>query len=132
MPEITGIHHIALPAADALNSGEWYERVLGFSRLLVEEEEDRVSSVALEHPSRIVLFLHQVDEGFQAWEDFAAFALEVPDHDALKQWEHRLTLHQVEHSGVRPAHLGWVLDLAAPDGFRIQLHTRPLVSSDDV
>ncbi|MFF5209090.1 VOC family protein [Streptosporangium sp. NPDC000396] len=27
MPEITGLHHIALPATDVLASGEWYERV---------------------------------------------------------------------------------------------------------
>lgn len=132
MPEISGLHHVALPTADALGGGEWYERVLGFSWLLVKEEEDRVTAAALEHPSGVVLFLHQADERFQAWHAFAAFALAVPDREALSQWERWLDLQGIDHSGVRPAHLGWALDLTAPDGFRIQLHTRPLVSSDDV
>lgn len=66
------------------------------------------------------------------WKEFAAFALEVPDHEELIQWERWLTSPQVDHTGVRPAHLGWALDATDPDGSRIQLHTRPLVSSDDL
>lgn len=50
MPKIAGLHHIAVAAKDAQRSGEWYERVFGFTRLLVEEEEDRVTDVMLEHP----------------------------------------------------------------------------------
>lgn len=40
MPDIIGLHHLSLLTADAVRSGEWYEQVLGFDRILVEEDED--------------------------------------------------------------------------------------------
>jgi catechol 2,3-dioxygenase-like lactoylglutathione lyase family enzyme len=130
-PMIVGIHHVAVPARDALRTSGWYEHVFGFTCLLVEEEEDRVTAVALEHRCGIELFLHQTGDRLRPWPEFAVFALEVPDHEELLRWECWLTSQHVEHSGVRPAHLGWALDVIDPDGFRIQLHTRPLLSSDD-
>lgn len=131
MPEITGLHHVALPATNALRSSEWYERVFGFSSVLVEEEENEVISVTLEHPSGIVLTLHQADDHVHAWEELAPLALEVSDQTQLARWDHWLTRHQITHSTMRPAHLGWALDVSGPDGFRIQLHTRPVLSGDD-
>lgn len=130
-PAIVGLHHLAVPVRDALRSSEWYEQVFGFALLLVEEEEDRVAAVSLEHPCGIELFLHQTEDQLRPWREFAAFALEFPDQPELIRWERWLTSQHVDHSGVRPAHLGWALDVTDPDGSRIQLHTRPLLTSDD-
>lgn len=131
MPEIEGLHHVALPARDAVRSSGWYESVFGFFQLLVEEEEDRISSVTLGHPSGVLLVLHQMDGVGGYPERFAGLAFKVPDRAGLDAWERWLTDHQVAHSGVRPAHLGWALDVIGPDGVRIQLHTRERLSSDD-
>jgi catechol 2,3-dioxygenase-like lactoylglutathione lyase family enzyme len=132
MPGIDGLHHVAVPAADALSSSEWYEQVLGFSRFLIKEEEGGVLTVALRHPSGVVLFVHQGEPLRPGRDAFAAFALEVPDRTGLKEWERWLTHRGADHSGVRPAHLGWTLDVMGPDGFPIQLHTREPVSADDL
>ena len=41
---------MTLPARDLDRSGDWYERVFDFERVLTDEEEDRVTMVMLEHP----------------------------------------------------------------------------------
>lgn len=130
MPEISGLHHIAVPAKDAQRSGEWYERVFGFTRLLVEEEEECVTGVVLEHPTGILLYLRETANASPAHPDLAAFALAVADRDELFKWADHLSTIDVPYSAPRPAHLGWALDVIGPDGFRIQLHTREIVSSD--
>jgi hypothetical protein len=131
MPQISGLHHIAVPRKDALLSGEWFERVFGFTRILVEEEEDRVTGVVLEHPCGILLFLHQTADAFPAYPDLATFALGVADRDELLMWADHLSALGVPCSAPRPAHLGWALDVTDPEGFRIQLHTREILSADD-
>jgi hypothetical protein len=47
------------PEVDLDLSGDWYERVFGFQRVLIEEDEDRVTMVMLEHPEGMLLCLHQ-------------------------------------------------------------------------
>ncbi len=57
MPDIVGLHHRSLPASDCVISSDWYERVPGFIRVLVEEEEDAVTAVALQHTCDVLLYL---------------------------------------------------------------------------
>jgi catechol 2,3-dioxygenase-like lactoylglutathione lyase family enzyme len=130
MPQITGLHHLALPTTDPVRSAEWYERVFGFSRILVEEEEDRVTAVVLEHLSGVLLVLHQADGPLRGWPDLAVFALTVTAGE-LGEWVRHLSALGVQHSPPREAHLGSALDVTGPDGFRIQLHTRENLSADD-
>ncbi len=133
---LVGVHHVSLPVTDAGRSSDWYERVFGFTRVLITEEEDRVSMVVLEHPARIVLHLHQVSEEHVAgWRranaGMAAVGFAVASQQDLADWESRLTELGVHHSGPRPAHLGLSLDLLDPDGLGIQLHTPDDLSGDD-
>ena len=48
MAQICGFHYVSLAASDLGRSGDWYERVFGFQRVLIEEDEDRVTVVMLE------------------------------------------------------------------------------------
>ena len=50
---------MSLPASDLDRSSDWYERVFGFRRVLIEEDEDHVTMVMLEHPEGMLLCLHQ-------------------------------------------------------------------------
>jgi catechol 2,3-dioxygenase-like lactoylglutathione lyase family enzyme len=132
--QISGYHHVSLPVADALGSSDWYERVFGFVRVLIEETEDRVTAVMLEHPSGIFLYLHYAPEGLCGWHGpatgAAVLSFRVADAD-LAVWDKHLTELGVEHSGPHQAHLGWALDVNDPDGTRIQLHTRETISAED-
>jgi len=40
---------VSLPVVDVLGSSDRYERVFGYFRVLIEETEDRVTAVMLEH-----------------------------------------------------------------------------------
>jgi len=136
MPQISGYHHVSLPAADVLRSGDWYERVFGFSRVLIEEDEDLVTAVMLGHPVGIILYLHHAPEQLEAWRASVAGApvlgFRVASYDELMSWEASLAGLGVEHSAPRPAHVGWALDVVDPDGLRVQLHTRESVSTEGI
>jgi glyoxylase I family protein len=134
MPQISGYHHVSLPAADVLRTGDWYERVFGFTRVMIEEDEYRVTALMLGHHAGIILYLHQAPAQLDAWRGPLAGApvlgFLVADHAELTSWDAHLTGFGVEHSGPRQAHVGWALDVVDPDGLRIQLHTHEAVSAD--
>ena len=135
MAEILGFHHVSLPARDVERSGDWYERVFGFECVLIEEEEDRVTAVMLEHPAGMLLALHLSPDLALAPPKrglgTAALSFRVASQDDLLRWDKRLTELGIEHSGPRRAHLGWALDVVDPSGLRVQLHTHELISADD-
>jgi glyoxylase I family protein len=134
MPDLVGLHHVSLPASDCLLSSDWYERVLGFTRLLVEEEEDTVTTVAVQHRCDVLLYLRLDRRGVEAFGPTAqhgpVLSFSVPNREDLDAWADRLTALGVEHSAPRQAHLGWAVDIAGPDGVRIQLHTLERLSGD--
>ena len=135
MPNILGFHHVSLPASDPDRSSDWYERVFGFERVLIEEEEDRVTMIMLEHPRGMRLCLHLALELDPEWygpgKGAALLSFRVASRAGLVSWDERLSELGIEHSGPRQAHLGWALDVADPSGLRIQLHTSESISADD-
>jgi glyoxylase I family protein len=134
MPDIVGLHHVSLPASDCVLSSDWYERVLGFSRVLVEEEEDAVTTVVLQHSCGVMIYLRLDRRGVRPVDSGAyyrpALSFRVPSRSDLDAWDERLTALGVEHSAPRPAHLGWAVDIEGPDSLLIQLHTRERLSAD--
>jgi catechol-2,3-dioxygenase len=132
VPAITGLHHVSLPAADVERSSDWYERVLGFVPILMEEDEDAITMIVLEHRCGVLLYLRKAPEPIPARSTTggAAVTFLVDSRDDLIAWQLRLTELAIEHSGPRDAHLGWALDMTGPDGLRIQLHTREELSAD--
>ena len=135
MAQIRGFHHVSLPASDLDRSGDWYERVFGFRRVLIEEDEDCVTMVMLEHPEGMLLCLHQSPDLGQAWRGLgsavAVLSFRVASRADLMAWDKRLTDIETQHSSRRQAHLGWALDVIDPSGLRIQLHTCETISADD-
>jgi len=135
MTQICGFHHVSLPASDLDRSSDWYERVFGFRRVLIEEDEDRVTMVMLEHPEGMLLCLHQSPDLSRAWHGpgstVAVLSFRVASRAALVAWDKRLAELGAPHSGPRQAHLGWALDVTDASGLRIQLHTYEAISADD-
>lgn len=137
MAQICGFHHVSLPARDLERNGDWYEHVFGFERVLIEEDEDRITMVMLEHPEGMVLCLHQSPNPdldltwFGLGNAVAVLGFRVASRADLVLWEKRLAELGIQHSGRRQAHLGWALDVIDPSGLRIQLHTYEAISADD-
>jgi len=135
MAQICGFHHVSLPASDLDRSGDWYERVFGFRRVLIEEDEDGVTMVMLEHPEGMLLCLHQSPGLGRTWHRLgnaiAVLSFRVASRADLVAWDKRLAELGAQHSSPRQAHLGWALDVIDPSGLRLQLHTYEAISADD-
>jgi catechol 2,3-dioxygenase-like lactoylglutathione lyase family enzyme len=134
--QISGYHHVSLPVTNVLDSSDWYERVFGFARVVIEEQENSVTAAILRHPAGIFLCLHNAPGRLPRWDGpalaAAVLSFRVPGYADLAAWEQRLTELGVEHSTLHDAHLGWAVDLLDPDGTCIQLHTAEAVSVEDV
>jgi hypothetical protein len=112
-----------VPARDPLAASDWYVRVFDFVALLVEERENEVTAVLLQHRCGARLMLRSAAEPSARLRDYPLFGLSVANHDELLRWVEHLTTLNVEHSGVHQAHLGWAVTVTGPDQVRIQLHT---------
>jgi catechol 2,3-dioxygenase-like lactoylglutathione lyase family enzyme len=123
VPWLVGVHHVTVPASDPPAASDWYVRIFDFTELLVEELENEVTAVLLEHRCGVRLLLRRADEPLTALRGYPLFGLSVANHDELLRWVERFTMFDVEHSGVHQAHLGWAVTVTGPDLVRIQLHT---------
>jgi len=102
---------------------DWYVQVFGFSALLMEESENEVAAVLLQHPCGVRLLLRRAAAPLPALRGFPLFGLTVPSYTELQHWEEHLSSSEVEHSAVHQAHPGWAVTVTGPDLVRIQLQT---------
>lgn len=119
-PPVERLHHVRLPVTDVMVSRDWYAEVFGFEPILDIEEEDRVTGVALEHPSGLMLGVHLAPERARALQGFTVFGLAVAD---LGAWLTYLDASGIEHGGIVDGHLGECIALRDPDGIVVELHT---------
>jgi len=131
VPTLTGIHHVSVPTSDPLASSDWYVRVLGFATLLIEEHENDVVAVLLQHPCGARLLLRRAAVPLAALRGHPLFALSVASYTELLHWEEHLTTVDAEHSAVHPAHPGWAVTVTGPDLLLIQLRTDDGPSGED-
>jgi glyoxylase I family protein len=131
MPELTGVHHVALTVTDVDRSVPWYERVLGFSTIGRDDPCDTgLRKVFLRGPGfgiTLTLVQHPASGGTLFDErrpglDHLTFS--VPSTDSLREWTMRLTEHGVTFSPIaeEPTAPGTaVIALRDPDGIQIVL-----------
>ena len=120
---LTGIHHVSVPATDPLAGSDWYERVLGFAAVLIEERESEVVTVLLQHPCGARLLLRRAAAPVVASREYPWFGLTIASYAELERWVQHLTALDVEHSAVHQAHPGWAVTVTGPDLVGIQLQT---------
>ena len=131
VPRLTGVHHVTVPTSDPLAGTDWYVQVFGFTALLMEESENEVVAVLLQHPCGVRLLLRRAAAPLPALRGFPLFGLTVPSYTELQHWEEHLSSSEVEHSAVHQAHPGWAVTVTGPDLVRIQLQTDDGPGGDD-
>ena len=115
VPTLTRLHHVSVPTRDPLASSDWFERVLGFATLLIEEHENDVMAMLLQHPCGARLLVRRAEAPLAALRGYPLFALGVAGYTGAVHWEEHLTTVDAEHSAVHPAHLGWAVTVTGPD-----------------
>ena len=131
VPTLTRLYHVSVPTSDPLASSDWFERVLGFVTVLIEEHENEVVAMLLQHPCGARLLLRRTEVPLAALRGYPLFALSVASYTELLLWEEHLTTLDAEHSAVHPAHLGWAMTVTGPDLILIQLRTDDGPSGED-
>jgi glyoxylase I family protein len=130
VPDIGGVHHVALTVRDVSRSTAWYQRVLGLSGLF-EGGDDNVSFVVLTDSSgQLMLGLRQYREGsgdrfdeFRTGLDHLAFA--VSDKAELQAWDARFAELGVDRSPIKDSPAGQVLTLRDPDNIQLEFVAPP-------
>ncbi len=127
-PSVVGLHHLRVPVSEVMVSRDWYVETLGFESLLDSEDEDRVTGIALEHPSGLLLGVHLAPGPARALRGFTIFSLMVTN---LGAWLDHLEHSGIDHSDLVDGHLGAYLTLPDPDGILVELHNPARLSAQD-
>lgn len=120
------MHHVSLSVADLARSSEWYERIFGLERVMVEDS-DRRRVIVYRFPGQSLTF-GLVQHGAARTSTFdpavvgldtAAFS--VPSRAALEQWAAHFDAHGVGHSGVLDTPFGGMLNFVDCDGIQLAM-----------
>ena len=126
---ISGVDHVSLTVRDVGRSEAWYERVLGFQKVMDHLHESGSVAVLQEPTSGTGLGLNQhrghAGEAFSETRtgmDHVSFR--VPSRAALDLWVERLDELGIQHAGVTDVHSPVpfaVLPFRDPDGIALEL-----------
>lgn len=128
MTGMTGFGHVSLTVSDLERSSQWYQDVLGLTRV-AEIDKGTWRKVIFEDPvSLIVLSLtHHGERGsndaateFRTGLDHLSFV--VSSHDELEAWRARLDEHDVQRTEILETTTGWVLVFRDPDNIQLELY----------
>jgi catechol 2,3-dioxygenase-like lactoylglutathione lyase family enzyme len=103
VPPLTGFHHLSLTVTDVEASVQWYGRVLGFERVMVEKHDGGYTEVLHRPGTSLFLGLHRHDrnDGARFAETTTGLdhlAFHVADRDAFDEWVAHLDRLGIEHS----------------------------------
>jgi glyoxylase I family protein len=125
VPQLGGLSHLDLTVTDVERSAEWWERVMGFSRVNSAQYPTwRICSLMDAAGFAVTVMSHDstTDEQFDETRvglDHFAFAVE--SRSALDEWVAHFDAHGVTHTGVIEAHFGDTVVFRDPDNIQLEL-----------
>jgi catechol 2,3-dioxygenase-like lactoylglutathione lyase family enzyme len=130
MPELAGVHHVALTVRDRDASKAWYADVLGFNPL-IDMEVSGTMVALLAHPGTgLVLGVRRHADGahdsfdeFQTGLDHLSFR--VSGRSELESWATHFDAKGVTQSPIAETPYGCVLVFRDPDNIQLELISDP-------
>ncbi len=124
-PELAGIHHVKFPVTDLERSRRWYAQVFGLAVQMEFRDDDDgpVMGVVFEPAGGVLIALRQNADAARGIAGFDPVGLGVADRAALEVWAAHLDRHDIDHSPVIEASIGWLLVFHDPDGLEHHLYT---------
>lgn len=125
MPALGGPSHIDLTVTDVEVAAEWWEQVMGFSRMGSSDHETwRVRSLLHASGFSVNLATHDTTK-VEAFDETRVgldhFAFNVADRPTLDAWVAHFDALGVTHSGVIEAHFGDTVVFRDPDNLQLEL-----------
>lgn len=127
MANLTGPIHIDLTVTDVERSVEWWERVMGFSRVYDFQQETFRGCSMVHHSGGffgVTLLSHDAtgsDRFDESRVGLDHFAFGVEDRAELDAWVAHLDSVGATHTGVIEAHFGDTVVIRDPDNMQLEL-----------
>lgn len=125
-PGISGLHHLTLPVTDLDVSLEWYQRVLGATRIErhdhLDEQGTRFAVVLEVADLGTLLELRAAPDRARALEGFAPITFAASDEAVLHAWLHHLDGQGVPHSPITARRAGSSVSCTSPDGTELAIY----------
>lgn len=130
MPDLTGVHHLALTVRDLNVSVPWYSDLLGLQPIMDEEYDGGCAVILMQPQSHLFIGLHQHEgnNGQPFGEthtglDHISFA--VPSRTELENWEKHLDERNIHRSPIADTPYGSVLVFRDPDNIQLEFMANP-------
>ena len=130
MPELTGVHHVALTVRDRLASKDWYVEVLGFAPLIDMDIGDTPVSLMAHPGTGLMVGIRRHASGSD--EEFSEFhtgldhlSWRVSGRAELELWVTHFEAKGVTHSPIADTPYGAVLVFRDPDNIQLELIADP-------
>jgi len=125
-PAVTGFGHLDLTVTDGARSAAWWEEVLGFQMIAVNERPGfTIRSMNLPGTYFTVQLVTHERGTTGRFDEHAVgldhFALRVPDRAALEAWAEHFDRLGIEHSGVQEEQGGPLIVFRDPDNIQLEL-----------
>jgi catechol 2,3-dioxygenase-like lactoylglutathione lyase family enzyme len=130
MPQVQGVHHVALTVTDLVRSVEWYTRVFGANKL-AEMELFEGHPIVLNALGPVLVGLHR-DKRVNAGDRFDEFRIGL-DHLSfhannraeVEAWASKLDELGIEHAPIADEAYGHVLVFRDPDNIQLEVMAPP-------
>jgi catechol 2,3-dioxygenase-like lactoylglutathione lyase family enzyme len=125
-PGLEGLGHISLTVTDVDRSVEWYQRVLGLTKMMDEEHEGGHAVVLATPDFGVIVGLHHHESA--DGERFAEtrtgldhIAFNVANRAALESWIGRFDELGVDHGALKEAPYGALVAFRDPDNIQLEV-----------
>ena len=126
VPGMEGIGHISLTVTDIGRSVEWYQRVLGLTKMMDEQHPGGYAEILMTPDFQVIIGLHHHDgnEGESFAEQKTGLdhvGFNVADRAALEAWVARFDELGVEHGEIEEAPYGALVAFRDPDNIQLEM-----------